>query len=145
MSNRLNFAQTRARSGRGGGGGAVNLFEASDVRVEAQSAAQIEARGRVEFLGELATELRAGTYRPRPYRRRAIPKEGGKVRVISIPDSVLPADGRVDAVRGRVSRLDHDVLDVPAGDVDATGEEVEVYVGGDGRGDRPTRLHRPRW
>ena len=34
---------------------------------------------------ELAAELRAGTYRPRPYRRREIPKEGGKVRVISIP------------------------------------------------------------
>ena len=38
-----------------------------------------------EFLGELSAELRAGTYRPRPYRRREIPKEGGKVRVISIP------------------------------------------------------------
>jgi RNA-directed DNA polymerase len=45
----------------------------------------IEARGRREFLEELAAELRAGTYRPRPYRRREIPKEGGKVRVISIP------------------------------------------------------------
>lgn len=29
--------------------------------------------------------MRADTYRPRPYRRREIPKEGGKVRVISIP------------------------------------------------------------
>jgi RNA-directed DNA polymerase len=46
---------------------------------------QIEARGRGEFLGELVAEVRAGTYRPRPYRRREIPKEGGKVRVISIP------------------------------------------------------------
>jgi RNA-directed DNA polymerase len=45
----------------------------------------IEDRGRGEFLAGLATELRAGTYRPRPYRRREIPKEGGKVRVISIP------------------------------------------------------------
>jgi RNA-directed DNA polymerase len=45
----------------------------------------IEARGLGEFLGELSEELRAGTYRPRPYRRREIPKEGGKVRVISIP------------------------------------------------------------
>jgi RNA-directed DNA polymerase len=46
---------------------------------------QIEARGRGEFLAGLVAELRAGTYRPRPYRRREIPKEGGKVRVISIP------------------------------------------------------------
>jgi RNA-directed DNA polymerase len=46
---------------------------------------QIEARGRGEFLGELVAELHAGMYRPRPYRRREIPKEGGKVRVISIP------------------------------------------------------------
>jgi RNA-directed DNA polymerase len=45
----------------------------------------IEERGLGEFLGELSAELRAGTYRPRPYRRREIPKEGGKVRVISIP------------------------------------------------------------
>src|SRR5689334_13730523 len=45
----------------------------------------IEAQGRGELLNELATELREGTCRPRPYRRREIPKEGGKVRVISIP------------------------------------------------------------
>ena len=45
----------------------------------------IEARGRGEFLVDLASELRAGTYTPRSYRRREIPKEGGKVRVISIP------------------------------------------------------------
>jgi RNA-directed DNA polymerase len=45
----------------------------------------IEARGRGELLAELATELRTGVCHPRPYRRREIPKEGGKVRVISIP------------------------------------------------------------
>ena len=45
----------------------------------------IEEAGRGEFLAELAKELREGSYRPRPYRRREIPKEGGKVRVISIP------------------------------------------------------------
>jgi RNA-directed DNA polymerase len=45
----------------------------------------IEERGCGELLTELAAELRTGTYRPRPYRRREIPKEGGKVRVISIP------------------------------------------------------------
>jgi RNA-directed DNA polymerase len=46
---------------------------------------RIEARGREAFLGELFADLRADTYRPRPYRRKEIPKEGGKVRVISIP------------------------------------------------------------
>jgi len=45
----------------------------------------IEAAGRGEFLREIANELREGRYRPRAYRRREIPKEGGKVRVISIP------------------------------------------------------------
>jgi len=52
----------------------------------------IEARGRGEFLRDLAAELRAGTYRPRPYRRKAIPKEGGKVRVISIPTVTANCD-----------------------------------------------------
>jgi RNA-directed DNA polymerase len=46
---------------------------------------RIETRGREAFLGELFADLRAGTYRPRSYRRKEIPKEGGKVRVISIP------------------------------------------------------------
>jgi RNA-directed DNA polymerase len=45
----------------------------------------IEERGRDAFVSVLATELLDGTYYPRPYRRREIPKEGGKVRVISIP------------------------------------------------------------
>jgi RNA-directed DNA polymerase len=45
----------------------------------------IEAQGRNQFLLELASELRTGTYDPKPYRRREIPKEGGKVRTISIP------------------------------------------------------------
>src|SRR6185437_9877959 len=52
---------------------------------DGQTFEAIEARGRGELLRELAEELRAGTYRPRPYRRREIPKEGGKVRAISIP------------------------------------------------------------
>jgi len=45
----------------------------------------IEARGLRGFLTELAEELRNGTYKPRAYRRREIPKDGGKVRVLSIP------------------------------------------------------------
>ena len=46
---------------------------------------QIERTGRDRLLSELAAELRARTYRPMPLRRAEIPKEGGKVRVISIP------------------------------------------------------------
>jgi RNA-directed DNA polymerase len=46
---------------------------------------QIEATGREGFLLELVAELQGGTYRPRAYRRHEIPKEGGRVRVISIP------------------------------------------------------------
>jgi RNA-directed DNA polymerase len=45
----------------------------------------IEEAGRGGFLAELAKDLREESYRPGPYRRREIPKEGGKVRVISIP------------------------------------------------------------
>jgi RNA-directed DNA polymerase len=45
---------------------------------------QIESTGRDAFLKELAEDLRARTYRPATLRRREIPKEGGKVRVISI-------------------------------------------------------------
>ncbi|WP_437963144.1 group II intron reverse transcriptase/maturase [Sorangium sp. So ce260] len=52
---------------------------------DGETFASIEAAGRGEFLKQLAAELRSGTYRPRAYRRREIPKEGGKVRVISIP------------------------------------------------------------
>ncbi len=52
---------------------------------DAETFEMIEAQGRGEFLAKLAEELRTDGYHPRPYRRREIPKEGGKVRVISIP------------------------------------------------------------
>ncbi|MCW5593715.1 MAG: group II intron reverse transcriptase/maturase [Burkholderiales bacterium] len=52
---------------------------------DAETFKAIEDRGRHEFLAELAAEVKNGTYKPRPYRRREIPKEGGKVRTISIP------------------------------------------------------------
>jgi RNA-directed DNA polymerase len=52
---------------------------------DGETFAQIEEAGREKLLEELAAELRSGTYRPRPYRRREIPKEGGRHRTISIP------------------------------------------------------------
>jgi RNA-directed DNA polymerase len=69
----LEAAYLEAKRNRGAPGADGETFEA------------IEERGRDGFLSELAAELRTGTYRPGPYRRREIPKEGGKVRVISIP------------------------------------------------------------
>ena len=53
--------------------------------VDGETFEAIETRGRDEFLSGLSAQLRAGTYGPLRYRRREIPKEGGKVRVISIP------------------------------------------------------------
>jgi RNA-directed DNA polymerase len=53
--------------------------------IDGETFEMIEARGLGAFLAGLADEVRAGTYRPMPYRRREIPKEGNKVRVISIP------------------------------------------------------------
>src|SRR6266851_4946705 len=52
---------------------------------DGQTFEDIENIGRREFLMGLAEELRTDRYVPDPYRRREIPKEGGKVRVISIP------------------------------------------------------------
>src|SRR2546425_5027934 len=47
--------------------------------------AAIEEAGVDEFLAELRDELVTRTYRPLQNRRVAIPKEGGKVRVLGIP------------------------------------------------------------
>src|SRR2546427_11878725 len=47
--------------------------------------AAIEEAGVDEFLAELRDELVTRTYRPLRNRRVAIPKEGGKVRVLGIP------------------------------------------------------------
>jgi len=46
---------------------------------------RIEADGLEVFLRQLAGELVTRRYRPLRNRRQAIPKEGGKVRVLSIP------------------------------------------------------------
>ena len=45
----------------------------------------IEESGAESFLGQIREELVANTYRPMRARRREIPKDGGKVRVLSIP------------------------------------------------------------
>ena len=45
----------------------------------------IEAQGVEKFLDQIRDELIERTYVPLPARRREIPKDGGKVRVLSIP------------------------------------------------------------
>ena len=45
----------------------------------------IEAQGAEALLEQLRDELTGRTYKPLPARRQEIPKDGGKVRVLSIP------------------------------------------------------------
>jgi len=45
----------------------------------------IEAQGAEALLEQLRDELIGRTYKPLPARRQEIPKDGGKVRVLSIP------------------------------------------------------------
>jgi len=45
----------------------------------------IEAQGEEALLEQLRDELTGRTYQPLPARRQEIPKDGGKVRVLSIP------------------------------------------------------------
>jgi RNA-directed DNA polymerase len=47
--------------------------------------AAIDAQGVEAFLEQIADELVRRTYVPLPARRQAIPKDGGKVRILSIP------------------------------------------------------------
>jgi RNA-directed DNA polymerase len=53
--------------------------------VDAQTLAEIESYGADRFVEEIATELRAGEYRPRAVLRRYIPKADGKKRPLGIP------------------------------------------------------------
>jgi RNA-directed DNA polymerase len=53
--------------------------------VDGQSFADIEASGLERWLGELAQELKAKTYRPQAVRRVWIPKPDGKQRPLGIP------------------------------------------------------------
>jgi RNA-directed DNA polymerase len=69
----LAVAYTRCRENGGAAGGDGQTFE------------DIETYGAHRWLGELAEELRSGTYRPQPVRRVYIPKPDGKQRPLGIP------------------------------------------------------------
>ena len=53
--------------------------------VDGVTFAAIETQGVDAFLEQIADELKRRTYAPLPARRQEIPKDGGKVRVLSIP------------------------------------------------------------
>ena len=54
----------------------------------------IEAQGAEALLEQLRDELTGRTYKPLPARRQEIPKDGGKVRVLSIPATYPRPAGR---------------------------------------------------
>jgi RNA-directed DNA polymerase len=69
----LRAAYEMARQNNGAPGSDGVTFEA------------IEAGGADVFLGQIREELISGQYRPMRNRKKEIPKDGGKVRVLSIP------------------------------------------------------------
>lgn len=69
----LGAAWKRVRANKGAAG------------VDKQTLADVQAYGVDRLLGELAADLRAGSYRPAPSRRVVIPKPAGGVRPLGIP------------------------------------------------------------
>lgn len=69
----LTEAYRRCRANGGAGG------------MDGEQFADIESRGRGQWLGNLREDLQAGTYRPQALRRVWIPKSNGKMRALSIP------------------------------------------------------------
>ena len=73
--------------------------------VDGETVADIESQGVDRWLGALARDLKAGTYRPRAVRQVLIPKkQRGKFRPLGIPclrDRVAQTAGVVADLRGR--------------------------------------------
>jgi RNA-directed DNA polymerase len=85
----------------------------------------IEAQGRERFLEQIRDELIQRTYLPMKARQREIPKEGGKIRVLSIPairdrvvqgalklimEPILEADFQPGSYGYRPKRTAHDAI-----------------------------------
>ena len=90
----------------------------------------IESQGAEALLGQLRDELTGHTYQPLPARRQEIPKDGGKVRVLSIPairdrvvqgalklilEPVFEADFQPGSFGYRPKRTAHDAIERVAG------------------------------
>jgi RNA-directed DNA polymerase len=86
----------------------------------------IEAQGVETFLEQIQNELIGRTYRPLPARKQEIPKDGGKVRVLSIPairdrvaqgalklilEPIFEADFQSGSFGYRPKRTAHDAID----------------------------------
>src|SRR6266513_2091103 len=75
--------------------------------VDGVTFAAIEAQGAEALLEQLRDELTGRTYKPLPARRQEIPKDGGKVRVLSIPairDRVVQGASLLTESSGRGKR-----------------------------------------
>src|SRR6201997_696748 len=86
----------------------------------------IEANGVEAFLEQIRDELVGRTYKPLPARRQEIPKDGGKVRFLSIPairdrvvqgslklilDPIFEADFQLGSFGYRPKRTAHEAVD----------------------------------
>ena len=73
--------------------GAYELAEENDGApgIDGVTFEAIEAQGVDGFLEQIRDELGQRTYKPLSARRQEIPKDGGKVRVLSIP-AILPSE-----------------------------------------------------
>ena len=95
--------------------------------VDGVTFAVIEAQGVEAFLGQIRDELVGRTYEPLPARRQEIPKDGGRVRVLSIPavrdrvvqgalklilEPIFEADFRDCSFGFRPKRSAHQALDL---------------------------------
>jgi RNA-directed DNA polymerase len=101
----------------------------------------IEAQGAEALLEQLRDELAGRTYKPLPARRQEIPKDGGKVRVLSIP-----------AIRDRVVQGALKLILEPVFEADFQRDRLGIGPSGqhmtrscDSRGNCATEDARPRF